>query len=127
MSIIETDIHEELNEIFESLEVPSGKGFYVGTGNEPVFIVYLPYSDDITGVAENKIAQITYNIKIDIIARNGSSFTKTENEVRTILEKNNFDFKNGESEVELESPYNYHRTLYYSKKYFFNSFEEDKK
>lgn len=120
-------IHKELNKLFKSLSVPSGKGFYIGTGEEPVFIVYLPYSDDVTGRAEDQIAQITYRLKVDIIARNGASFTKVESEVRELLEKNNFVYRNGEEDVETEEPYNYHRTLYYNKNYFFNGFHKEEK
>lgn len=123
----ETKIHTHLNDIFSQLSVPVGKGYYIGDGNEPVYIVYLPYSDDVTGRAEDKIAQVTYRVKVDIIARNGASFTKVENEVRELLEKNNFDYRNGESDVETEEPYNYHRTLYYNKNYFFNNFNEEDK
>lgn len=122
MRATETKIHEELNTIFESLSVPSGKGYYIGTGDEPVFVVYLPYSDDVTGMAENKIAQVTYRLKIDIIARNGASFTKVEEEIRKALEDANFTYRNGEADVETKEPYNYHRVLYYNKNYFFNSF-----
>lgn len=118
----EVDIHKELHKVFSSLDVPFGKGYYIGTGEEPVFIVYLPYADDVTGRAENKTAQSTYRLKIDIIARNGASFTEVENKVRTILEANDFDYRNGEEDVELEAPYNYHRTLYYNKNYYFNTF-----
>lgn len=119
---VEVLIHKELNTLFKSLSVPVGKGFYIGDGEEPVFIVYLPYSDDVTGRAEDAIAQITYRLKVDIIARNGASFTKVETEVRELLEKNNFIYRNGEENVETEEPYNYHRTLYYNKHYFFNGF-----
>lgn len=124
---METLIHKELNSIFKKLSVPSGKGFYIGTGEEPVFIVYLPYSDDVTGRAEDEIAQITYRLKVDIVARNGASFTKVESEIRKLLKENNFTYRNGEADVETEEPYNYHRTLYYNKNYLFNKFQEEAK
>lgn len=122
MTATETLIHKELNNIFEGLSVPSGKGYYIGDGEEPVYVVYLPYSDDVTGVADNKIAQVTYRLKVDIIARNGASFTKTEEEIRKALEEAGFLYRNGESDIETQEPYNYHRVLYYNKNYFFNGF-----
>ena len=113
------NIHKELHNIFSQLEVPFGKGYFIGTGNEPVFVVYLPYSEDVTGRAENKIAQVTNRLKVDIIARNGNSFTETEEKVRKLLSDNGYDFRNAESEVEQKEPYNYIRTLYYNKNYYF--------
>lgn len=120
----EVKIHEELHSIFSSMtDVPSGKGYYIGTGEEPVFIVYLPYQDDVTGRAEDDISQITYRLKVDIIARNGASFTDVEERVRKLLKDNKFDYRNGEQDVETEPPYNFHRTLYYNKNYYFNTFD----
>lgn len=121
----ETEIHEELHSIFSSMtDVPSGKGYYIGTGEEPVFVVYLPYQDDVSGRAENKIAQITYRIKVDIIARNGANFTSVESRIRKLMEEHDFDYRNGENEPETEAPYNFHRVLYYNKNYYFNSFDD---
>lgn len=119
---IEREIHSQLSKMFDELDVPAGKGYYVGTGDEPVFIVYLPYADDVTGRAEDLTAQITYRIKIHIIARNGASYTDTEFKVRELMEKNGFVYRNGEAEVEDTEPYNYHRILYYNKNYYFNDF-----
>lgn len=120
----EFSIHKELHNIFKDLPFPTGKGYYIGDGDEPVYAVYLPYQDDVSGRAENKIAQVTYRLKIDIIARNGSSFTSAENTIRKVLEENNFDYRNGEEYAETQQPYDYHRVLYYNKNYYFNSFHE---
>lgn len=115
----EQNIHKELHVIFNNLSVPAGKGYYIGTGDEPVFIVYLPYDDEVTGRAEDDIAKITHRLKVDIIARNGASFTDTEDEVRAALKDNGYTYRNGESEVETREPYNYRRTLYYNKNHYF--------
>ncbi|QOC57584.1 hypothetical protein [Enterococcus phage TJE4] len=121
----EFSIHKELHEMFSKLDFPAGKGYFIGTGEEPVYAVYLPYQDDVSGRAENKIAQVTYRLKIDIIARNGASFTEAERKIRELLEANKFDYRNGEEYAETEQPYDYHRVLYYNKNYFFNSFDEE--
>ena len=92
-------------------------------GEEPVFIVYLPYADDVTGRAEDKIAQVTYRLKVDIIARNGASYTDAEFKIRTLLEDRGFTYRNGEGSVDEDEPYNYHRTLYYNKNFYFNELE----
>lgn len=125
MKKTEFNIHKELHQIFKQLDFPVGKGYFIGTGEEPVYAVYLPYQDDVSGRAENKIAQVTYRIKIDIIARNGASFTTAEEKIRKLLEDNMFDYRNGEEFAELEQPYDYHRVLYYNKNYYFNSFDEE--
>lgn len=123
---IEKQIHKELHSIFSSIDIPSGKGYYIGSGEEPVFVVYLPYADDVTGRAEDKIAQVTYRLKVDIIARQGASYTDAEFEIRQLLEDNGFSYRNGEGGVDDDEPYNYHRTLYYNKNYYFNELETKK-
>lgn len=125
MKNYDIEIHKELAKIFDELGIPNGKGYFIGTGDEPVFIVYLPYSDEATGRAEDQISQITRRLKVDIISRNGANFLDTEIKVREILEKYGYDYRNGDEEVDFEEPYNYHRTLYYNKNYFVNSFEEN--
>lgn len=124
MKRTEFNIHKELHQVFSQLSYPVGKGYYIGEGTEPVFGVYLPFQDDVSGRAENSVAQVTYRIKIDIIARNGASFTNAETETRELLEANGFDYRNGEEFCETEQPYDYHRVLYYNKNYYFNSFDE---
>ena len=121
---IEKAIHIELESIFSSQDIPYGKGYFIGSGDEPVFIVYLPYADDVTGRAEDKVAQITYRLKIDIIARNGASYTDAEFKIRTLFEDNGFTYRNGEGSVDEDEPYNYHRTLYYNKNFYFNELEK---
>lgn len=121
----EFNIHKELHNIFKSLPFPTGKGYYIGNGEENVYAVYSPYQDDVTGRAEDKIAQVTYRLKIDIIARNGASFTDAEHQIRKLLEDNKFDYRNGEEYPETEQPYDYHRVLYYNKNYYFNSFSKE--
>lgn len=117
---VEQNIYKELNSIFSKLSVPAGQGYYIGNGDEPVFVVYLPYEDDVTGRAEDKIAQITYRLKVDIIARNGASFTKVEDEIQKLLEDNGYIYRNGEAEAETKEPYNFHRVLYYNKLFYHN-------
>lgn len=120
MKNIKQNIHKELLSIFKQIDAPSGKGYYIGTGDEPVFIVYLPYENDVSGRAEDKIAQVTHRLKVDIIARNGASFTDIEEQVMDTLEQNGFEYKNGENEVDTKEPYNYHSVLYFNKKYYKN-------
>lgn|SRR5699024_22741 len=109
------DIYSELNTIFSEIEIPYGMGFYMGDGMEPVFIVYLVYSDDTTGRAEDKIVQVTHRLKVDIIARSGASFTEAERRVKIFLGNNGYSYKNGEGFADTKEPYDYHRVLYFDR------------
>lgn len=113
------DIFKELKETFEELKIPAGLGYYIGTGDEPIFIVYLPYNEDPTAVAENQVAEMTHLLKIDIIARNGNSFIETEEIIRNKLKSMGYIFSNAELSVDTSEPYNYHRVLHYSIKEHF--------
>lgn len=116
------NIHEELNIIFGKIQdennIPNGKGYFIGTGEEPIFVVYLPYEDNPTARAENKIAEVTYRLKVDIIAREGNSYTTAEKTIKKILKDFNYDYQNGDSFVEEDEPYDYHRVLYFNKKVY---------
>lgn len=117
------DIYTELNDIFELVDVPYGMGFFMGDGKEPVFIVYLVYGDDISARAENKIAQVTYRVKVDIIARAGASFTETERKVKIFLGNAGYSYKNGEGESDTKEPYDYHRVLYFDRHLYFDDLD----
>lgn len=109
------DIYSELNGVFEEIDIPYGMGFYLGDGLEPVFIVYLVYGDDTTGRAEDKIAQVTHRVKVDIIARAGASFTEAERKVKIFLGNAGYSYKNGEGQADTKEPYDYHRVLYFDR------------
>ena len=113
------DIFKELKNAFEDLEIPAGLGYYIGSGDEPIFVVYLPYNEDPSAIADNQIAEMTHLLKIDIIARNGNSFTPTEKAIREKMKSLGYMFSNAELSVDTKEPYNYHRVLYYSIKEHF--------
>ena len=117
------DIYSELNTIFSQIDVPYGMGFYIGDGEEPVFIVYLVYGDDIAGRADNKIVSVTNRIKVDIIARSGASFTDTERKVKIFLGQAGYIYKNGEGFADTKEPYDYHRVLYFDRNLYFDDLD----
>lgn len=120
---MEIDIYKELNDIFERIDVPFGMGFFIGSGSEPVFITYLVYGDSPTAKAEDKIAQVTYNLKVDIIARAGVSFTDTEKKVKIFLRDAGYSYKNGEGNPETQEPYDFHRVLYFDRHLYFDELD----
>lgn len=117
------DIYSELNTVFEEIDIPHGMGLFIGSGEEPVFIVYLVYGDDPTAKADNKIAQITYRLKVDIIARMGTSFTEAERKVKIFLGKAGYIYKNGEGFADMKEPYDYHRVLYFDRNLYFEELD----
>lgn len=119
------DIYEELNLAFEEIGYPNGMGYYMGTGEEPVFIVYLVYDDEVTGRSDDSISVVTHRLKVDIIARKGLSFTDAEKTVRKVLKQKGYIYKNGEVDVDTKEPYNYHRVLYYDIIYHFDDLDKE--
>ena len=120
------DVYTSLNNIFQNEieDIPSGMGYFMGDGTEDIFVVYLPYDDVVTGIADNRIRHLTYRLKIDIIARNGKSFSSAENIIKKALKKHeNFMYKNGEMSVDTKEPYDYHRVLYYDVHQYFDDIE----
>lgn len=120
------DVYASLNNIFQTEieDIPAGMGYFIGDGNEDIFVVYLPYDDVVTGIADNEIKHLTYRLKIDIIARNGKSFSSAENIIKKALKKHeNFMYKNGEMSVDTKEPYDYHRVLYYDVHQYFDDIE----
>lgn len=121
----EKDIYAHLHYIFENelSEFPSGMGYFLGDGNEDIFIVYLPYDDDVSSIADDEVKEITYRLKIDIIARNGKSFSQAEKRVKEVFKSHGFMYQNGEMSVDTKEPYDYHRILNYNIHQYFDDIE----
>lgn len=118
------DIYSQLKKDFDEIGYPNGMGYYIGDGTEDIFIVYLPYDDDVTGRAEDEITQLTNRLKIDIIARGGASFSEAEKKIKKTFKEKGYIYKNGEMDVDTQEPYNYHRILYYDINYYFDDLED---
>lgn len=119
-----TKIHKELNEMFDKLSFPYGKGVYIKQNDEPVYCTYLPYGDDIDLFLDDDSRSINQKVKVTIVSTIKNNYLEAEEEVRNLFDEYGYVYSNGDLDISDVEPYSYIRTLFFNKDFCFKG--EDK-
>lgn len=112
--------HAELNKVASELSFDVAKGVYILEGKPPVYGVYLPYGDEAGFNADDELKSLNVNVEFTIVSDINTNYLKAEAELRQKMYEYGYTYTGGNVDVSDVEPYNYYRTLYYTKAFYYN-------
>lgn len=115
--------HAELNKIASELSFDVAKGVYILEDKPSVYGVYLPYGDAPGFDADDELKAINVNVEFTIFTGIDTNYLEVEAEVQEKFHEYGYAYVNGVVDVSDSEPYNYYRTLHYTKAFYYDGEE----